>query len=74
MSTKTRRMLITDQDLRQQGGLGDGKAMDLVVRRYQDTVYGLCVYITVDTEASKDMTQETFIRVLRGLGRLQAGH
>ena len=48
MIEKTRRRLINDHDLKLRGRYGDRDALDLSVLRYQNTVYGQCVFITRD--------------------------
>lgn len=40
--------------------------------RYERYIYGLCYRLTGDREDALDLTQETFIRVLNGLGGVQA--
>src|SRR5688572_3322821 len=46
---------------------GDGRAFRALVETYQDRVYALCAAL-VGTDAA-DVTQETFLRVHRAIGR-----
>ncbi len=46
---------------------GDPAAFDQLVNRYSPDIYALLVRLTEDTEEAKDLTQETFLRVLRNI-------
>ena len=50
---------------------GDAKAFDTLVMRYSSAVYGLLLRITQDTEEAADLTQETFLRALRAIGKFR---
>ena len=46
---------------------GDNGAIEKVVVKYQRYVYSLVYRITNDIEEAKDLTQETFIRAIKGI-------
>jgi len=46
---------------------GDEIAWEALVRRVQGRVYGLCFHYLRDREEARDVAQETFIRIYRGL-------
>lgn len=46
---------------------GDPAAFDQLVNRYSSDIYALLARLTEDTEEAKDLTQETFLRVLRNI-------
>ena len=46
---------------------GETAAFELLVRRYQRPLYTFLLRFTGDREAVRDLFQETFLRVLRGL-------
>ena len=57
---------------------GETAAFELLVRRYQRPLFTFLLRFTGDREAARDLFQETFLRMLRGLpdydeGRLPAG-
>ncbi len=47
---------------------GDRKAMDELVRLHQDRVYGFLYRMSNDRDLALDLTQDTFLKALRGLG------
>lgn len=47
---------------------GDRKALEALVRRYNDRVYSIALTFTRNPEAAQDLTQEAWVRVLRSLG------
>jgi len=50
---------------------GDAKAFDTLVMRHSSAVYGLLLRITQDTEEAADLTQETFLRALKAIGKFR---
>lgn len=52
---------------------GDGKAYELLVRRYQKLVYNVLYQMVRSHETAADLTQETFVRAFRGLAGFRAG-
>ncbi|HEY9870536.1 MAG TPA: sigma-70 family RNA polymerase sigma factor [Candidatus Obscuribacterales bacterium] len=52
---------------------GDGKAYELLVRRYQKLVYNVLYQMVRHHETAADLTQETFLRAFRGLAGFRAG-
>jgi RNA polymerase sigma-70 factor (ECF subfamily) len=50
---------------------GDAKAFDLLVTRYAGDIYALLFRITEDVEEANDLTQETFLRALRAIGKFR---
>ncbi len=48
---------------------GDERAFRELVERYQPQVYSLALHMVRRVEDAEDVTQETFIRVFRALGR-----
>lgn len=52
---------------------GDLEAFDKIVHRYQSYAFSLAFRILCDEEEAKDVTQESFIRVWKHIGRYDAG-
>jgi RNA polymerase sigma-70 factor, ECF subfamily len=50
---------------------GDRAAFDVLVRRHQRTVYGVCYRFTGDHADASDLAQDAFVRAYRGLGRFK---
>ena len=50
---------------------GDRAAFDVLVRRHQRTVYGVCYRFTGDHADASDLAQDAFIRAYRGLARFK---
>ena len=48
---------------------GDMTAFEGLVRRYQGDVFRFCLHLVSDRSLAEDVTQETFIRAYRFLGR-----
>jgi len=46
---------------------GDHDAFELLVKKYEDKVYHLCLRMCADPEQAKDLAQEAFIKAWRGL-------
>lgn len=50
---------------------GDAQAFDTLVNRYASDVYSLLLRITEDAEEAADLTQETFLRVLKSIKKFR---
>jgi RNA polymerase sigma factor (sigma-70 family) len=46
---------------------GDPQAPRLLIERYQGVVFGLCYRMMNHTQDAEDVTQETFVRALKGM-------
>lgn len=60
-----------DLTLAREAAQGRPEAFDLLVQRHQDRVYGVIHRMVTDREKAMDLTQETFLRAWRGLGRFE---
>ena len=54
-----------DQQLIQQIARGDSKAFGLLLEKYQDLVYGLSLKMVKEKSIAEDMTQETWMKVIK---------
>lgn len=52
---------------------GDALAWESLVRRFQGRIFGLAFFYVKDHEEARDMAQEVFVRVYRGLEGFQNG-
>ena len=59
------------RDLALRHRYGDPEAFEEVYRRHADMVFGLALRMSGDREEAADLTQETFLRVHRHLGRFR---
>ncbi len=50
---------------------GDRPAFDVLVRRHQRTVYGVCYRFAGDHADASDLAQDAFVRAYRGLARFK---
>ena len=50
---------------------GDRAAFDVLVRRHQRSVYGVCYRFTGDHADASDLAQDAFVRAYRGLARFK---
>lgn len=50
---------------------GEGEAFDLLVERYQRSVYRLCYRYVNNHQDANDMAQEAFLKAYRGIGRFR---
>lgn len=48
---------------------GDQVAFGLLLRKYQNSVYGLCRKMVRDQEEARDLTQEAFVKTFKNLDR-----
>lgn len=56
---------LSDEQLMKQLAEGDNKAAGLLYDRYYKNVYGYFVRTTHDTDASRDLTQNVFLKIIR---------
>lgn len=47
------------------------QAFDILVERYQNKVYGLCLRMMGNADEAEDQAQEVFIKIYRSLGRFE---
>ena len=52
---------------------GDDLAWEALVRRYQGRVYAVAYHYMRDREEARDVAQEIFVKVYRGLGKMREG-
>jgi len=57
---------LQDQDLIKQIAKGSEVAFTSLLRRYKKRVYGTCFFLMGDKALAEDMSQETWIRVVKG--------
>ena len=50
---------------------GDRSAFDVLVRRHQRAIYGVCHRFTGDHADASDLAQDAFVRAYRGLARFK---
>jgi len=50
---------------------GDRSAFDILVRRHQRTIYGVCYRFAGDHADASDLAQDAFVRAYRGLARFK---
>jgi len=58
---------LLDSVLLQRCRAGDALAWEALVRRYQSRIYALAFYYVRDREEARDLAQEIFVRVYKGL-------
>lgn len=58
-------MEVKDEDLMVRLKQGDGVASDLLVKRYQNTLYGFIYRLLINQNDTDDIFQETWIRVIK---------
>jgi RNA polymerase sigma factor (sigma-70 family) len=50
---------------------GDHEALSQLIDNYKDKAYNLAISIVKDRESAKDITQESFLKVLENIGRFR---
>ena len=55
----------SDEQLMRTAQAGDLDALGVLFARHQSRVYALCYRLTSDAAAADDLTQESFLRILR---------
>jgi RNA polymerase sigma-70 factor (ECF subfamily) len=63
----------SDRDLVVRARDGDEDAFAVIVRSHQRRIYGVALRMTRRHEVADDITQETFLRAYRNLGRFELG-
>ncbi len=62
-------MRTSDEELMERCREGDMSAFELIVLRYKDAIFNLIYHFLADYHRSQDISQETFLRVLRNVDR-----
>jgi RNA polymerase sigma-70 factor (ECF subfamily) len=62
---------LLDLELVERHRIGDVQAFDEIYARFETMVYNLALRLSGDPEEAADLTQETFLRVYRHLGRFE---
>src|SRR5690554_92582 len=57
--------VVADEDLFLQVQQGDANALGVLACRHQGRIYGLACRLVRDRQAAEDLTQETFLRLIR---------
>lgn len=63
--------VLDDRALVAAAAAGDRGAFDVLVRRHQRAVYGVCYRFTGDHADASDRAQDAFVRAYRGLARFK---
>ena len=63
--------LRSDADFVERLKNGDSLAYDILVTRYSGQIYGLLFRLTQDAEEAADLTQDTFLQVLRSIRKFR---
>lgn len=67
--TNPARRATADDETLAAAAQNDGAAFDILYRRYVARVYGYCYTRTDDAQAAEDLTAQTFVAALEGIGR-----
>lgn len=62
---------LDDRELVAAAAAGNRGAFDILVRRHQRTVYGVCYRFTGEHADASDLAQDAFVRAYRGLARFK---
>ena len=62
-------MRASDEDLMRRCREGDMSAFELIVLRYKDAIFNFIYHFVADYHRAQDISQETFLRVLRNVDR-----
>ena len=62
-------MRTSDEDLMRRCREGDMSAFELIVLRYKDAIFNLIYHFLADYHRAQDISQDTFLRVLRNVDR-----
>ena len=63
-------MSFSDENLLRSALAGDGSCFGELVSRWERRIYGFIYRYVGDREEARDLTQETFVKAYRNLGRL----
>ena len=67
-------MRTSDEELMRRCGEGDMSAFELIVLRYEDAIFNFIYHFLADYHRSQDVSQETFLRVLRNADRYKSSN
>jgi RNA polymerase sigma-70 factor, ECF subfamily len=56
-----------DAETVRQAQSGDARSFELLVRKHQDSIFGLVVRLVEEAAVAEELTQDTFVRAWRGL-------
>jgi len=65
-------MRVLDEDLMRRCREGDMGAFELIVLRYKDAIFNFTYHFVADYHRAQDLSQETFLRVLRNVDRYKS--
>lgn len=65
-------MRASDEDLMIRCREGDMSAFELIVLRYKDAIFNFIYHFVADYHLAQDISQETFLRVLKNAGRYKS--
>lgn len=65
-------MRVSDEDLMNRCREGDMGAFELIVLRYKDAIFNLIYHFVADYHRAQDISQETFLRVLKNVDRYKS--
>ena len=65
-------MRASDEDLMRRCREGDMSAFELIVLRYKDAIFNFIYHFVADYHRAQDISQETFLRVLRNVDRYKS--
>jgi RNA polymerase sigma-70 factor (ECF subfamily) len=65
-------MLTSDEELMERCSNGDMAAFELIVLRYKDAIFNFVFHFLTDYHRAQDISQETFLSVLRNSGRYRS--
>lgn len=60
--------MITDQEVIEKVLAGDKNQFRILIQRYEDKLYGLCLRMLQNKEKAEDVLQESFIEIYKNLG------
>ena len=63
--------MISDIEMVDQAKRGDSRAFEELIRKYQDQVFRFALYMLPLRQDAEDVTQETFIKAYRSIGRFR---
>ncbi|HXG35411.1 MAG TPA: sigma-70 family RNA polymerase sigma factor [Dehalococcoidia bacterium] len=67
-------MSETEEKLVAEAAQGNLAAFNVLIERYQSSVYNLCLRLLANREAAEDAAQESFLAAFRNLQRFRAGN
>jgi RNA polymerase sigma factor (sigma-70 family) len=64
--------MIMDSVLVKKATSGDAEALSLLIDKYKNNAYNLAISIVKDKESAKDITQDSFLKVLENIDRFRS--